>query len=218
MKSRRPTNLIARGEPMVWLSGGCVAAAALMILALLAFIAINGFSTFWPGPVERVDLKNGKVVLGEPTRVEQFIPEGANDPVGRTLYKTGNYDISGDDYVWVRDDEIASKSRPEFALVIERTSWGNAYGVLDGVVVAGETVNEPKKAWARYLSVHPKVQANVARIKAIEKNQIGAISDEQNELRLELKKVELKSGVQSEAYKAMERPKRCEKSGASETV
>ncbi|HEV7298112.1 MAG TPA: phosphate ABC transporter permease PstA [Tepidisphaeraceae bacterium] len=73
---QRRTSVAARGEPMVWLTGGCVALAVLMIVALIGFIVIQGFSTFWPGPLMQVQVKAGettRTVLGEPSRQDVYV-------------------------------------------------------------------------------------------------------------------------------------------------
>ncbi len=65
---RRHAPITARGEPMVWLSGGCVATAVIMIVLLLGFIFWQGMFTFWPKPLMESKLADGKTVLGEPAR------------------------------------------------------------------------------------------------------------------------------------------------------
>ena len=69
------TPLSAHGEPMVWLTGGALATALLMIIVLLCFIFFQGISTFWPAPVVELTLRDGRKVLGEVTRQETFRPE-----------------------------------------------------------------------------------------------------------------------------------------------
>ncbi|MEY3205780.1 MAG: Phosphate transport system permease protein PstA, partial [Planctomycetota bacterium] len=61
----RYTNLAAHGEPWVWLTGGALAFALAMILGLLAFITVRGAVTFWPVPLELVELDDGRRALGE---------------------------------------------------------------------------------------------------------------------------------------------------------
>src|SRR5687767_12708802 len=75
-RAQRRTSVAARGEPMVWLTGGCVALAVLMIVALIGFIVIQGFSTFWPGPLVQVQVTAGdttRTVLGEPSRQDVYV-------------------------------------------------------------------------------------------------------------------------------------------------
>jgi len=58
-------SLSAHGEPWVWLTGGALALAIVMITGLLLFIAVRGASTFWPAPLELVTLVDARRTLGE---------------------------------------------------------------------------------------------------------------------------------------------------------
>src|SRR5262249_3844513 len=66
--------LRARAEPMLWLSGGALAIALLMVSGLLFFVLANGAAAFWPSPLVEVTNLDGKHVLGEVTRVDTFSP------------------------------------------------------------------------------------------------------------------------------------------------
>ena len=71
--------LAAHGEPWVWLTAGSLATAIAMIVGLLALIAARGAATFWPVPLERVELADGRRLLGEITAREAAVAaaEGA---------------------------------------------------------------------------------------------------------------------------------------------
>jgi phosphate transport system permease protein len=142
---RRHAPITARGEPMVWLSGSCVATAVIMIVLLLGFIFWQGMFTFWPKPLIESKLAGGKIVLGEPTRSDSYTVEG--NAASRILYKTGNYDLTGDDFTWVNDSSVIERSAPRWGLVIERAAWLNAYGTLEALTVDGVTVSDPAEAW-----------------------------------------------------------------------
>jgi phosphate transport system permease protein len=204
-RRQRGTNLLARGEPMVWLTGGSAAAAVLMILALLAFIVGNGLTTFWPRPVELIELRDGRKIMGEPTRDEVYRITDQTTQRHRTLYKTGNYDLTGDDFTWVDTAEVVARQAPPWALLLERRSWGNAYGVLEGIIVAGQEERDPQRAWALLAQVQPQIEAVLGEIRDLEKNQIGAVAREQNRLRLELRRVELDHGRDSAAWRDKQR-------------
>ena len=64
------TTVSAYGEPMVWLTGGALAVAVLMITGLLALILVQGLSTFWPAPLVEFKLTSGERRLGEVSRRE----------------------------------------------------------------------------------------------------------------------------------------------------
>jgi phosphate transport system permease protein len=200
---RRRAPLTARGEPQVWLTGGCVAASVLMIGILLLFIFWQGIATFWPKPLEQLTTDNGKVVLGEPARQETYKLAGQSGAqASRRLIKTGNYDLTGDDFTWVDDRKIAGRSFPEWGLVIERVAWWNGYGTLEGIVVDGQTIHDPAEAWKKFAEIHPSIRETVGKIDTIMKSQIGENSRQINELRLELRSIEMKRGKDSKEYAA----------------
>jgi phosphate transport system permease protein len=142
------TTLLAHGEPMVWLTGGGLALALLMIIGLLVLVVYQGIFTFRPVPVVRTELYDGRVHLGEVTRRERYQPSQAVidrlpaavraeaqqqiDATGglawRRLIRTGNYELSGEHFDWVSDYEIAGETLPPWALVVERLMWGRFYG------------------------------------------------------------------------------------------
>ncbi|MDZ4198405.1 MAG: hypothetical protein U1E27_03875, partial [Kiritimatiellia bacterium] len=140
--------LLAHGEPMLWLTGGGLALAGLMILGLLLLVFYQGFFTFWPVPAPRFTLVSGVVHMGEVTRDSYFqpaehvvkaLPESAQAAARveldsrdgwahRRLVRTGNYDISSEHFDWVSDFEITKEEHPEWAVVMERMTWGRFYG------------------------------------------------------------------------------------------
>jgi phosphate transport system permease protein len=198
--ARRRARSTARGEPMVWLTGGCVALAVLMIVVLLAFIFWQGIVTFWPGPLVMVRTRDGSTFLGEPTRQETYVAPGSSQPQGRVLYKTGNFDLTGSRFTWINDSDVAEKSEPRWALVIERVGWQNAYGALEGLTDGAVTINEPAQAWQRFRELHGPVLKITDRIKHVETEDMGDLNREQEDIRLKLHGIELKHGKESPEY------------------
>ncbi len=197
--TRRHAPITARGEPLVWLSGGCVATAVIMIVLLLGFILWQGMFTFWPKPLIESKLADGKTVLGEPTRWDTYTLEGK--AATRILYKTGNYDLTGEDFTWVNDASVIGRLAPKWGLVIERVAWLNAYGTLEALIVDGVTVSDPEQAWRKFNELHGPIRDTVKRIHRIEKTEMGAIGRAQDDLRLELRGVEIKYGKESREYR-----------------
>ena len=196
---RRRAPITARGEPMVWLSGGCVATAVIVIVFLLGFIFWQGMFTFWPKPLIESKLADGKTVLGEPARSDTYTLDGK--VATRILYKTGNYDLTGDDFTWVNDSSVIERAVPKWGLVIERVAWLNAYGTLEGLTVDGVTLSDPEQAWLKFNELHRSIRNTVKRINRIEKKEMGEISRAQDDLRLELRGVEIKYGKDSPEYR-----------------
>ncbi|MEX0742439.1 MAG: hypothetical protein WD079_06545, partial [Phycisphaeraceae bacterium] len=145
-RRRRGNSIAAQGEPLVWLIGGGLTVCAMMIVGLLLLIFLQGVSTFWPKRVIQVELTDGSVLLGERTRGEWFMP-GVDDTAGaemvgaevledtptrerqyRQLMRTGNRDLTGVSFNWVPDAAIEQESQPEWAMLIERRTWGPYMG------------------------------------------------------------------------------------------
>ncbi len=53
------------GEPFIWLTGGALALALLLVAGLIGLILVNGLGFFWPKDVVRVTLADGKILAGQ---------------------------------------------------------------------------------------------------------------------------------------------------------
>ena len=205
-RARARTSLFAQGEPMIWLTGGGLAIAVCMIVGLLGLIAAQGMGTFWPGPLREVSLADGRVRMGEVTRRE-IIPSAADSADGtgeeRRLFRTGNFELTGEHFVWVRDSERVSERQPEWAMLIERESWGRFYGNLAGFRGPGGDVREsPAEAWAAYEQAMPEVARRRARRRQLETHDIGKVNGRLEEARLAVRRAEMKSGADSPAHRS----------------
>ncbi len=141
----RRTPTAAHGEPLVWLMGSALIVCLVLIIGLLGVIAYRGGATFWPGPIERVTMRDGEVFLGIPHGTQEYEPTGAErerldalrdqgevgeDATGgdgralRRRYRVGNRDLGQESYRWAPVHEIGEMARPEDALLVERLEWG----------------------------------------------------------------------------------------------
>ncbi len=66
--------LLAHGEPMVWLTGGSLVVALMMVAGLVGLVVSQGVATFWPTPLVQLRTLDGSVILGEDTRQETYKP------------------------------------------------------------------------------------------------------------------------------------------------
>jgi phosphate transport system permease protein len=184
------------GEPFVWLTGGALAASLIMVGGLLLLVLANGLGFFWPRDVLRFTLADGAVVLGQVAQREAIPEPGAPPgapPRYRLQVKQGNRDLYGQDFVWVDEAAIAGRERPAEAVLIERAEWGNLYGVIARVKEGERVVAEgPEAGWAALLARLPEAQRLAARIRRIEKQEIGAINRAQERIRLALRRLELR--------------------------
>ncbi|MEX2607876.1 MAG: phosphate ABC transporter, permease protein PstA, partial [Kiritimatiellia bacterium] len=212
-------SVVSRAEPALWFTGGAMVLCMVMILTLLGFVFYNGARTFWPVPIEEFTLHNGKIHMGEVTRRATFQPsedrmEGIpaasrkviDDATGfanRRLVRTGNFRETGEHFDWVADFEIApdGEAFPEWAVVLERLTWGRFYGVPIAFNVGGDTVAEsPEAAWEQFTDHHEEVRKRWKRRKKLEKDDIGKVNYAMEKLRLEVREVELREGKDSEVY------------------
>ena len=189
------------GRYPVWLSGLMLSAALLMIAGLLALIMGRGLSAFWPAPLWHLTLKDGTSRLGLIHAVE-LIPQpvGPGGPQQRTCVRVGNRDLSGDDFIWVDDDRVASRTRPADAVVVERMEWGPFYGFLKAVKLPGGVVEEGSaKAWGALARALPQAHRRYQAIQRLQRGTIGDISAAMERHRLAIRRLELRSRLTTPA-------------------
>ena len=131
------------GRAMTWLTGGALALNLLLVLGLLALLFWNGAGYFWPRPVVLLTLADRTRVMGE---IDDREPIPAIGPQAATAWrikvKAGNRDLGGEEFKWIDEASIVSRSRPQNAIVLERVEWGNFYGLLAGRSADGTLVIE----------------------------------------------------------------------------
>ena len=203
-RRRSRVSLFAQGEPMIWLTGGGLAIALCMIIGLLALILCNGIATLWPAAVPQFQTADGTVYMGEVTRTESFrTNEEIVRVLQRKLVRTGNFEISGEHFTWINDHDVKVETRPEWALVVERTAWGRFYGFPVGFTLGGETVaSTPETAWEKFNEFHSEVSDRRAKIRALETKEVGRVNRRLEKARLAQRAVELKTGTDSPAWQA----------------
>ncbi|MCU0596760.1 MAG: phosphate ABC transporter permease PstA [Desulfobacterota bacterium] len=214
-------DLASRGEPYLWSMGGALALGLIMIFGFLALVAWNGFVTFYPKPVEVLRLKDGSLVAGEPTRSEMYrLPKNELDSLEekarqavqahhgfglRTLYRTGNFDLYNEDFVWISEFRIAERSTPKEFFFIERLEWGPFIGTMEALKVKGENLAAGAFTLARLEEEHRKALERRNRVRAIERNEMGAINRELDRMRLALRRMALEKGNDSPEIQAEEK-------------
>lgn len=151
-------NIIARGEPMVWLTGGALALCMMMIIGLLLLVLIQGSTTFWPAPILRAELKDGSTRQGEVVRREPFeLTRGIAEQMSgetkaaafaflgdqdsataeRMLVRVGNFELTNTHYEYVYPFEVEEDgfTYPEWAMTVERMEWGRFFGTPTQFIV-----------------------------------------------------------------------------------
>lgn len=190
---------------MQWLTGGALVIAVAMIAGLLALVIVQGGSTFWPREVVLLERTEGAPAMGEVEAEEWFVPEGASESMRRRMLRSGNFDLTGTHFQWVTDAEIRGESRPEWALVVERMSWGRFYGFPRALLIDGEQrATEPGKVLELFAEQHPAARERFESRRELETDAIGEVNRELEAERLRLRGVELEHGRDSTAWKDAE--------------
>jgi len=180
----------------VWLTGGALALAITMIVGLLALIAIRGAATFWPAPLELVELRDGRKALGEVTERE------TGPAAARRLVRTANFEFTGNHYEWFDETSIATVSRPEWATAVERLEGGRFHGfpvrLVHGerIVAAG-----PEASWRAFCAEHPAVRRRYREALRLDREDRGALQRQLRAARLAVVGADLDAGRASDAYR-----------------
>ncbi len=195
-KGSAHATLSARGEPLIWLTGGALAISIIMIVGLLALVVYQGIGTFWPQPIVQIKTLDGHVYMGEVARTEIYQPsetvlaslpknvvEGARAAIAkedgtaqRQLIRVGNFELTQAPFHWIDDFLIAQQSRPEWAIVLERLKDGRFYGELEALLVDGQVVAAtPEAAWEKYNEYHSGVRERTREAYSLTKDDIGAV-------------------------------------------
>jgi phosphate transport system permease protein len=184
---------IADGTPWVWLNAAAVSASILLVVG-----------HFWPLPVEQIVYQEGdnpKQILAGQIREEEKITAqrlresgvkvaDGTEFVTRYLLKTGNRDVSGQDFHWVLEPSIQSRGKPDSMVVFEREEWGVFIGRLIGVREAGQLL-ENHDTWQDFQLHLGRANDIRDRIQDLEKGRIGSVNYRIERLRLKQRGLEI---------------------------
>ena len=188
------------GEPFIWLTGGALALALLLVAGLVGLILVNSLGFFWPKDVVRLTLNDGKAMTGQ--IVEREAVPGKPGQY-RIKLKVADRDLYGADFQWVEEAQIARREYPAEAVVIERVEWGLLIGTIRELREGGKPAAVGSVAgWAEMEKRLPEAARVRRDIRGIEKGEIGRINFEQEKIRLKLRRLELqgvKGGAEVEA-------------------
>jgi phosphate transport system permease protein len=210
------SDLSAMGEPFVWVMGASLVAGLAMIVGFLALIIYVGAITFWPQPIVVVEMTDGKVIAGEEFRSETYKPspeqlvgksEAAREQITanlgaseRTLYRVGNYDLFGEDFVWVPAFDVKAVKFAKDMYLVERREWGPFIGRVKEIDLAGTKTAVP--TYPTLLAAVAQADKRRTAIERLDKVEIGAINHEIESLRLGVRRAELDYGVGSAEAKS----------------
>jgi phosphate transport system permease protein len=183
------------GDGLTALCGGALALNLLLVVALLWILLANGAGHFWQRPLVQLEIADASPVLGE-IHERELRPDDANRTDQGDRYrvrvKVGNRDLSGEDFVWVDEEQIVSRTNPEQAVLLERREWGNFYGTPQELHL-GENIlaKGPERVWPALKSIlSDKLEAAEA-IHEFEQGQIADINYQIDKIRRREKKLAL---------------------------
>jgi len=196
---------ISSGAPWVWLTASAVAASILLVVGLLVLIAARGMDHFWPLDVQEIvyQTQNGEMLMlaGQVRETETvtarrlresgLVISDDSEFVERLLVKTGNRDITGQDFRWILEPSIQSIRKPHSMVVFERAEWGVFIGSLTGVREAGQLLDSAD-TWGSFQSSLERANKIRETISELEKSRIGAVNYRLERLRLKQRGLELK--------------------------
>jgi phosphate transport system permease protein len=150
-----------QGEPLVWATGGALAAVLAMALTLLVVVMAKGLGVFWPSAIVQVKLVDGKAFLGKRIRSET----NPDDEVCSVQFKTANRELDPkrEDFHWVPQEKIAETTFPKDAVVLERLENGDFFGYLKEVQTPGMDLPPGEDLNTRLASAFAAVRQKQAR-------------------------------------------------------
>jgi phosphate transport system permease protein len=180
----------AFGLAMTWLTFGALALSLMLIFGLITLVAFHGFAHFWQRDVESFELLSGERILGE---VREQEAAAANHPA-RLRLKTGNREVTGLDFRWINEPEIAQRELSEDVLLLERLEWGNFYGKIVELRRGNETLARAGEVWDRFGELHERKLEERAEIRALETGELADVNWAMEQNRLALRRLELSLG------------------------
>lgn len=193
------------GAPWVWLTAAAVSVCIIAVVGLLGLIAVRGMGHFWPSDVMMANYQEpgqasiriiGEVHNRESVTLDRITDSGIqlntkDKMITRYLIKTGNRDISGQDFRWMVKPLLTDRTFPTNLMAVERAEWGNFYGFLRTVMENHQVVAEGDAAWKELQTRIARADELRRQIHAIERGELGTINGRLERLRLEQRKLEI---------------------------
>jgi len=111
--------------------------------------------------------------------------------------------LTGATFRWIEDSSITATTRPEWAAVVERLSWGRFFGTPSAFLIDGrEVTTDPAEIWKLYDENHRDSRERHARIRHLEEDKVGRNNAREERARRRLRGVELEHGGESPQWEA----------------
>ncbi|MBA3937233.1 MAG: phosphate ABC transporter permease PstA [Planctomycetes bacterium] len=139
--ARPPVRPRIKGESLVWLTAMGLTIALGMVVLLLGVVASYGLGVFWPKHISEFTIVDGGktvTVGGELVSRKAKAGNAAGVTSEEIQIYTGNKDAYGLPFRYVDVSAVQTSREPDDALVIERTTGGNAIGLPVALRPKGE--------------------------------------------------------------------------------
>jgi len=173
------------GEPFVLITGASLAIVLIMTLTLIGVVMTNGLGYFWPHHLVRFQLADGSAALGQTVSEEKKPAIGSR----RVQIKVSNRDILGQDFRWIDEKDISSRSLPVDAVLVERKEHGNFVGFLKNVTAPGLVPDSIADPWEKLLKAQESLLPRVAAIQKL-KDSMSGLNYRGEQLRMKILKLE----------------------------
>ncbi|HPF13057.1 MAG: phosphate ABC transporter permease PstA [Planctomycetes bacterium] len=193
---------VAHGEPAVWLAGGALAMAVLIITGMVGLIVYQGGRAFWPDPIAKVRASDGSEHLGEIQQVGSVPADEANGGAKRVLLRSENFRWSGSHASWIVTDPNFEPTYPEWAVLVELMEEGRIIGQPTYFRVDGKVLeSDPASVWAAYNEHRGQISERTREIERLTKGTLAKLTNRQADARLNARKAELEYGTDSAEHK-----------------
>jgi phosphate transport system permease protein len=193
------------GAPWVWLTAAAVSVCIIVVVGLLGLIAVRGMGHFWPSDIMMANYQEpgqasvriiGEVHTRESVSIDRITDSGIkldtkDKMITRYLIKTGNRDVSGQDFRWMVKPLLSDRTFPTNLMTVERLEWGNFYGSLQTVMENHQVIAKGDAAWKELQSRITRADELHRQIRSIERGELGTINGHLERLRLEQRKLEI---------------------------
>ena len=194
------------GESFVWFTSMGLTIGLIMVVFLLLMISANGIKVFWPDETAVIKLKEGssarindqQYVAGNILKSQERMgSRGSADPQHEIQLFIGNKDIYGQGFKFVDQKDIVETKYPKEIMEIERLEYGDAIVIPQSLDIKGaQSIAASDSTFASKLNAEVKeVRNRWKEIKHIEKEQIGDINRDMEQLRIRQKVAQQKKKV-----------------------
>ncbi|THB73020.1 MAG: phosphate ABC transporter permease PstA [Gammaproteobacteria bacterium] len=182
------------GTPFLWVCAAAIALSVILVLGIVGFIGYQSLSHFWPSNTHLITLQNES---GQKSKIvaEYYQSKNKVSPAGKykdILLKTGNRDIFGLDFRWVKDSSITASELADKYITFERREWGNLYGIATKIVETSSDTELPGDLWGNLQDKITETSQIHHQIEKIQNIEIGAINYEMEQIRLHKRSLELR--------------------------